>query len=91
MLLDIKTSNRCVPRFLKLNGEVVLAQTRSRCEKSQITIDMHTLNSHEFEAFLHQITKTVGEEDVRKMKQKEFLDLVENWRSLDPKKLDEDS
>ena len=71
--------------------EAILAQCCSRCENSQNAIVMHNMNSHDSWWFLHEFTKTVVDLGSWSTNQKESLNLVENWESLDQEKFDEDS
>ena len=77
MLLRVIFQNRCVSRYRKLNGGRSLARARSRSKNSQITIDMHTLDSHDSEAFGMNLDETDVEQGSWKMNQQEFRNLVE--------------
>lgn len=84
MILDVFCQNRWTSRLRKMIGEVRLARGRSKWKKSQNSIVEPPLNSHEFEAFLHGFTKTVGEEDMWSTNQEESNNLVEKrWRNLE--------
>ena len=54
-----------------------MARARSRSKNSQITIDMHTLDSHDSEAFGMNLDETDVEQGSWKMNQQEFRNLVE--------------
>lgn len=77
--------NRSVWRIGELNRSRASALGCLNWKKFQITIDAHHMNSCDLDLVGNGDVKTVGEEGSRNMKQQEFLNLVENWESLDQK------
>ena len=80
-LLRAIPPNRWRRKYRKVTSMLSLIQCCFYWKKLQSAMVELFMNSHESQVFLLQITKTVEDYSLGKMKQKKFFNLVRNWGS----------